>query len=153
MVLREGSGVTISRRFWRSSLVVAWVVAVGVLAFLVTSGAAGSTAQHAARPASTRSAGDPRFATETNAAAAQYKHHRRHHETAPSPVEREHHGAPPQEQPAPSQQPEQVASTSQAPTQGGLPFTGENVLEVIALGLLLAGGGLLLVRRLRRQAA
>jgi hypothetical protein len=34
---------------------------------------------------------------------------------------------------------------------GGLPFTGQNLLEVVLLGLLLTGGGLLLYTRVREQ--
>jgi hypothetical protein len=34
---------------------------------------------------------------------------------------------------------------------GGLPFTGQNLLEVVLLGLLLTGGGLLLYARVREQ--
>jgi LPXTG-motif cell wall-anchored protein len=118
MAVREDPGS--HTPFWRSTLVVASVVAVAVLAFVLTSSAS--------------AAGDSRFDTESNAAQAQYGHHGRHH----------HHGAVP-----PSET--EFVSTTTPTAQGGLPFTGENVLEVVALGLLMAGGGLLIARRVRRQ--
>jgi LPXTG-motif cell wall-anchored protein len=43
---------------------------------------------------------------------------------------------------------QQAASTS----SGSLPFTGEDVLKVILVGLLLAGGGLALGWRTRRSS-
>ena len=119
MNLSRTSGVGVSGRFLRSSLVVACVAAVAVLAFVLTSSASAT--------------GDTRFGTDRNAAAAQYHHPTLHH-----------HGSV-------SRQAAEFVSRSTPSTQGGLPFTGENALEVAALGLLLAGGGLLIARRVRQQ--
>ena len=133
MAVREDPGLR--RHLWRPMLVAAWAVAVAVAAFVLTGSAAAATARHAegAKSAHSNNGGDPRFAADTNAAEAQYGHHERH----------EHQG--------PVSPSESGSASTTTSTQAGLPFTGENVLEVIALGLLLGGGGLLLSRRLRGQ--
>jgi LPXTG-motif cell wall-anchored protein len=123
--MREDPGLHSQLR--RPTLVVAWVVAAAVLAFVLTSSAS--------------AAGDSRFATDTNAASAQYRSHKLHHRSRPVSQSAAEFVS--------STTPSTQAGAST--TQGGLPFTGENVIEVVALGLLLAGGGLLLARRVRRQ--
>jgi LPXTG-motif cell wall-anchored protein len=133
MAVREDSALR--RQRWRPTLVVAWVVAVGVLAFLLTSGASGSTARHRSGSAHSTRAGDSRFASDNEAAEAQYVRHTRH----------QHRGQ------ISRQEAEFVSSAPSPTTKAGLPFTGENVLEVVALGLLFAGGGLLIARRVRRR--
>ena len=133
--MREDSALR--RRFSRPTLVVAWVVAVGVLAFVLTSGAAGATARHgngSAKSAHSTGGGDSRFAADRDAAEAQYGPHRLHRHRGPI-----------------SQEQREFVSSTAPTTEAGLPFTGENVLEVVALGLLLTGGGLVIARRVRRR--